>query len=896
MTSPFRPKALTLLLPTALALAGVSADPAASHGQDFVRDSVPQKWIEPLLPEQLPELEYPKYFDDFDKAKLQSFTGRYKLSLSTLRNIKDPKPEQKPQVAVIASRSLAALGRWDEALKALSDPAVEADPAVRVRRAEVLTDMGRAKEAVDLLQKHIEADPKSIAGHHALGVAAERVGDLETAKKAYGWFVEEPQNFLERWQLGERGAPFDDAETLTLIGRSADRWAMLTGAYANNAKLHHSMLDLFVAAYDRVSRGYWPARLAAAEYFLSHDSMAEAEGELKGSEEDPRGVLSYNPNSIDAHNLLATLALSVFQFDAADKSIAAIRKVDPRSAKADLLEARNLLQQRRPKDAEGPIQRVLARQPENLEALGLQAAVYALQLQEEKTSEVLRKVEKLDPDNASAYFEVAEQLGAMRQYPRAAEKYEVAIERAPWWTDALNGLGLLHTQSGDEDAARAVLERARTVDPFNHRTTNYLKLLDQMAQYARKETEHFILLYDAKQDPLIPEYFSDYLESIHAEVAGDFAHDPVSVVRGKGPDGQPIFHKTIIEVFPTHDAFSVRTTGSPWIGTVGASTGRVIALVAPRKGENTMGTFNWASVLRHEYTHTVTLSATDNRIAHWMTEGLAVLEEKAPLRWDWVPMLNDAVKKKELFPLDQLTWGFVRPKKPHHRTLAYAQAHWVCQYIQEKYGHKALIQMLEEFRNANTEAAVFEKITGKKAKEFEKDFFAWCEQQVAKWGYDEATTKKYTELRKQADALIKGKQFDQAIAAYEEIVKLRPMDAMPHQKLAGLYLKVKQYPKAIAHLETLHKVELKDNRYAKRIARIYRDNNEFDKAAKVALEAVYIDPYDLSAHELLAEIYEKSGDKAGLERERRVIPVLTQWIENQKKAADGAGANDEGGD
>ena len=41
-----------------------------------------------------------------------------------------------------------------------------------------------------------------------------------------------------------------------------------------------------------------------------------------------------------------------------------------------------------------------------------------------------------------------------------------------------------------------------------------------------------------------------------------------------------------------------------------------------------MGTFNWAQVLRHEYTHTVTLGATDNRIAHWMTEGLAVLEEQ----------------------------------------------------------------------------------------------------------------------------------------------------------------------------------------------------------------------------------------------------------------------------
>ena len=91
------------------------------------------------------------------------------------------------------------------------------------------------------------------------------------------------------------------------------------------------------------------------------------------------------------------------------------------------------------------------------------------------------RVDRLDPDNASAYLEVAEQLGAMRQYPRAAEKYKVAIERAPWWTAAPNGLGLLYTQSGDEDkAARASLEAPAMLDPFNVATTNYLRLLDDM--------------------------------------------------------------------------------------------------------------------------------------------------------------------------------------------------------------------------------------------------------------------------------------------------------------------------------------------------------------------------------------------------------------------------------
>ena len=40
-----------------------------------------------------------------------------------------------------------------------------------------------------------------------------------------------------------------------------------------------------------------------------------------------------------------------------------------------------------------------------------------------------------------------------------------------------NGLGLLYTQSGDEDKARVELEAAHSLDPFNLRTTNYLRLL-----------------------------------------------------------------------------------------------------------------------------------------------------------------------------------------------------------------------------------------------------------------------------------------------------------------------------------------------------------------------------------------------------------------------------------
>jgi tetratricopeptide (TPR) repeat protein len=317
-----------------------------------------------------------------------------------------------------------------------------------------------------------------------LGTAYEAIGDLGSATKAYGWFVEKPNSYLDKYLGGPD--TFDNAADVTAIATAIDRWASLTGAYRDNVSLHDTIYNMFVRAYDVIDRTYTPAKVRAAAYAMSHDEDKEAQDLLLDA-------LKVNPNDVEAANLLGRLMLGVFNFDAADAMVARIRAVDDNSATADLLEARNLLQQRRPKEAEVPIRRVLKNKPSDLEALGLLAATYALRLDEPATKSTLAAVEKVDPDNATAYMEVADQLGAMRQYPRAASMYQVAIDRAPNWTDPRNGLGLLHTQSGDEDAARAVLEAARGLDPFNARTTNYLRLLDDMSTYAKVETPHFIV-------------------------------------------------------------------------------------------------------------------------------------------------------------------------------------------------------------------------------------------------------------------------------------------------------------------------------------------------------------------------------------------------------------------
>jgi tetratricopeptide (TPR) repeat protein len=883
-----------------LALAGEGAAGATpTFGADFSRDTAPGKWIAPLVPEQIPPPKYSAYFNTFDKAREQIWTGRYKLGLQTLVLVKPTDQGADPvSVARLKGDALCALGRYDEAIVALSAADVINDAEASVDRAVILNDQGKPADAIALLKSVIAAHPNTLNGHYQLGRIAETIDDLNTAKPAYEWFVQPGQDYLKKWRDNPDGL-FKSAADATTVGLALDRWAVLFGQYQTDSDLNQSVLDFFVKAYDSIDRRYWPAHVAAARFYVDHDDENNALQELKQA-------MGVNPNAPEAIELYGSI---IGDFDAVDSAVAAIRAENPESVDADLMEAHNLLQQRQPMQAAVLVRQVLARRPDLLEARGMLAATEALQLHDDETKKLLADVDKISPTDAQAYLEVAEQLAAMRQYPRAEAMYKIAIERAPWWNAPRNGLGLLYTQSGDEVAALNTLNIAHNVDPFNVSTTNYLRLLDQMQSYARKESAHFIVVYDPKLDPMIPEYFNDYMESIYPVITSEYETEPKQ--------------KTIIEVFPTHDAFSVRTTGAPWIGTVGASTGRIIALVTPRSGPNTWKTYNWAQTLRHEFTHTVTLAATDNRISHWFTEGLAVYNERSPLYWSWVAPMYQAVTKDQLFNMDEVTFMFWRPKKPSDRQMAYAESFWICTYIEKTYGHEAILNMLREFKKGGLQDEVFPKVLGRSTKQFFTEFSAWAKVQVSTWGYDPASSAKYELLSEKGQELIDSaqdanikasqltadankldgadaeakkseaaeqkaiatKDYAGAVDVWEKIQVLRPMDQLPHQRLAGLYLRpeINQPLKAIIHLKMLHLLDQRDDRYAKRVARLYRDLGDGANAEAWGLQSVYMDPYDMDAHEILRDACEQAGDQKGLERETRVIPILKQWIEDQKK-------------
>ncbi|MHC4093872.1 MAG: peptidase MA family metallohydrolase, partial [Planctomycetota bacterium] len=370
----------------------------------------------------------------------------------------------------------------------------------------------------------------------------------------------------------------------------------------------------------------------------------------------------------------------------------------------------------------------------------------------------------------------------------------------------------------------------------------------------RQQTEHFTILYDQELDWPIAPYMASIAEEIYEDVCGDYETD--------------LPQKTIIEVFPTHRDFGVRITGKPWIHTVGACTGWVIALESPRPHPQTSGPYHFGRVLRHEFTHTLTLALTHNRIAHWFTEGLAVYSEEAPRSFAWRSLLADAVRADRLFTLESINWGFIRPKRPDDRQMAYGQSEWMVEYIVRRYGYEVLSSMLESFDQAKPQDQVIREILGLEPTSFDADFATWARSQAATWGFDLTPPENVLKLR--AAALVQPR--DAALRG--RLAKAELDDGDPDRALEAARKAVELDDRELNGLTVLIKVLATMGQEAKSDADRRKYDDEILPAAQRLTE---VDPDGWAAAKVLGDIALRRKDydeaQTWLKRLQRVCPL-----------------------
>jgi tetratricopeptide (TPR) repeat protein len=809
--------------------------------------------VPPAAPAVKTLLEQP-YLTDAERSRL-----RVRHGVWTDEDLLDP-----------ALRAAAALttDRLDDA--ALDDIEVSAED-----RGEAMIRRGQPERALSVLEGRENTRARRLRGQALLdlGRPGDAARELEVAG---GTLLTSP-----------------DADEVAEAARALMLLARLRGPKGEGVVGYQQLLNALARARDDLDRLSVPVLLAEAELLYEKDKYADAGAAVES-------LLSLNPRCAQAWVLLGRAAVDGFDFPRARSIALRLEELaggpTPESVS---IRALALIRQGEGEAAERELAQALEKYPDHRGLRSLWAGAAAVRFDFVAADARLKALDELAPETAWGAMDVGRALGWARQYEEAGTYLRTAVARAPHWAAPAVELGFSAMQAGRLDEAQAVLERAVELDPYNVRSANSLTLLRELRTYETLQTEHFIIRYKAGDDHVLAQEMPEVLERIHARVTGGEAG---------GIDHVPA-HKTVVELYPDHHWFSVRLTGLPRLHTIAAATGPVIAMEAPRLGPgHKVGPYDWPRVLQHEFVHTVTLSRTRNRLPHWFTEAAAVYLEDSPRSYETVQMLADAYENDALFDLDAINAAFVRPRRPTDRGLAYAQGHWMYEYIIERYGARAPLELMDRYASGQREAGAFGEVLGVTREEFLAAFKSWARGQLLAWGMlatdekpdvsafmardgvdkpGEADIRRWLDeqpdnpfLLEAAVAAVgeRGISGPDDISLCERYARARPVDPLPHKLLAAAYLSGSgggTGPEgAIPHLEFLDAREQSSPGFAIELARRYMAIGQGGKALAKAARATRIAPYDPSVREHAAAIAIRAGDLRTAERHIEALVVL----------------------
>lgn len=818
---------------------------------------IPASTLARFAPETTPDVAMPAYLTPIEAVERNLFHSRPRAALYKSIRVgrTDLGLSERSKLELIRARIFIALGLHERAAQLLESRTLADSIEAKLVRARQLLDLAQPKPAIELLEslrQNPSADAIEIA--HTLGRAFEMIGDETRAIETYAAVVEGEAGIVARWRAGGSSAFSDDAKSLTLAADCVVRHAFLTTAFAKDRSRRDAVLAMYTRAFDVIDREYWPARVGAARFLADHHDSGTALSIL-----DQANAIA--PRDPELNRLFAEIVLAERRSAPARGAAESIRESDPNSPVAARIEADALIFERRFDAARDQLRTLAAGRPADIDTLARLAAVSKLLGDDAEFARVSRQVRELDADSSAVDLHTGLLFSSFFDAYAAIPFLERAIETSPYLIAPRHALGVALMGEGDEARARDVLEQAYALDPFNVLTVNYLRVIDELADYAEFDGTYVTFRYSKQDDPVVPMVIAPIVDAMFLELCNEFRYTPE--------------RKPIVEIMADSQAFSARTVGLPGLETFGASLGRVMTVMPPRRGGSS-GPFNWYRVIRHEFTHTLNLMYTSGRVPRWLTEGLATWQEDVPYRFAWVPReLWKRVDGQRVFrpnELDRVLGG--GGGGPRDGEIAYMTGCWMARFIDETFGREAIVKLLDAYRDGKADDDAFVHATGLDVAAFYQRFVPWCEQLVADWGYDAQTQTKVDELTDEAKQLMSGRQYEQAIELWKQINALQPMEPLPHQRLAGLYIATNRPADALPHLEATIPVELQDNRFARRIATINKELGRIDDALKYADTAVQIDPYDPAAHALRAELLDAKGNAAEADVARNLSKLL----------------------
>ncbi len=752
------------------------------------------------------------------------------IAITTSSSGQTPAVDTSPVAA--AGRAFNA-GQYDQVEDLLQSVNGEASAVLRAR-AHVAR--GRYGEAEKLLA--------GVAGTTPAGDAALELGLLQLYLGRRPQGVRTLEVVLTRSPNGTPADLIRLGRAARALGRFQDANGFFRNANAlapNDPVINTGWGELFLEKYNRSEalKSFQSALKARADYVPAQVGLAETT-----LEEDP---------------------------PAAKSAIEAALKINPSYVPAHLLLAELALDNRERAEAQASIQKALAVNPNSLEARSLEAAIAFLEARTSDFQSAVAGVLKLNPAYGDAYRVAGDHTARNYRFDEAVDLTRRALELDSTSTRAYADLGSHLLRTGDEGGARRALETAFKADPYNVVTFNQLAMLDTVDKFETIRDGDLVIRLHPDEAGVMRE---------HVVQLARQSLDTLSKLHQFKPTG-PI----LVEMFPKHDDFAVRTIGLPgFIGALGACFGRVVTLDSPRA--RPPGQFSWEATLWHEMAHVISLQMSNNRIPRWLSEGMSQFEERRA-RPEWgrdmeVPFAQ-ALDAGKLLKLRDIQEGFSDPRMI---SLVYHQSSLVVEHLIDTYGDQAWWRLLRAYGKGLETDAAFKEAFNVTLDDIQASFDAKLEKDYADLRRalktptipEKATVDQLKALAADnpgsfgvqmtlAQSLYEAGDMPAAIATLERASKLVPPangQQNPNALIAAIATKQGDNARAIRALEAVVKVDSSDVEAARRLAGLVAPLGDEARTATAYERVAGLDPFDAQAQSAVGRyaLKQKDGPRA----------------------------------
>jgi tetratricopeptide (TPR) repeat protein len=443
-------------------------------------------------------------------------------------------------------------------------------------------------------------------------------------------------------------------------------------------------------------------------------------------------ALELDENYAPAKLGLARVSAGMFEEKVRELAEQVIDATPADSLQAHLLLARAALEDGDIEGGEEALDEALELAEDNdlspLEVYALKASVDLLRGKTD--SEWTKRALALNAGYGEAYATQAYFYVITRRYREAIELYKRAVAIEPDLYSAHTELGTNLLRVNKVEEAQQHLQIAYRGDPFSAPVVNTLRLIDSFDNFT--VTEHLpaadapptsprnpgaILRLHKNESPVLEPYVLDMVNKAIETYSKRYNFE--------------LKEPVVVELYPEHDDFAVRTSGLPGIGLLGVTFGYLVAMDSPTGRADS--SFHWGTTLWHELAHVFTLEATNHLVPRWFSEGVSVYEEwsTGPLKGRHIPVqVLAAMKEDKFLPVAELDRGFIRPMYDSQVIVSYMQAGLTCEYIAGRFGQTALAAMLVEFREGKDTAQAIEAALKIPPAQFDTDFKAYVTSQL----------------------------------------------------------------------------------------------------------------------------------------------------------------------